>query len=151
MATDRRGASWLTRERLTTSKVDTDPKRYSGASPRELRTMRAAFGDEPQNPNLPKIDRKNLFKSLFTPGKQQKLSGRNWARQNVTGPVSDKLEDLSRRLPTYIGNIIKPDARRFAIRYGMSKSSGDYGSALAASDRRRRDIKRADKGIAKKY
>ena len=128
MATDRRGASWLRRERLTTSAVDVDPETYKKLLPEK-------------KSKLGKWYQKRSWRSHS--GAMKHTMKNNWIQRNITGPVSDVAE---KHAP-----FLYATGHDLARDYGMSEASGRYGTALQAKGQRSRKIRRADKGIARKY
>ena len=151
---DNKSVGWLRRERLTTSRIDTDPKTYKKLLPKKT----TKSGKWMQNRSW-----KNESSTMAHTFKN------NWINRNITGPdYIDKQTGPLRRsskknsllgaalsiLPLNPVTVFPPSgarARRFADRYGMSKAAARYGEAIDASSKRGRDIKRAEKNIADRY
>ena len=128
MATDRRGASWLRRERLTTSAVDVDPETYKKLLP----------------------EKKSILGKWF-----QRMGGKRMF--NLSGDEFRAMKGTMKANSTWVWPKEKKSVffhktgHDLARDYGMSEAAGRYGTALQAKAERSRKIRRADKGIARKY
>jgi hypothetical protein len=155
MATDRRGDSWLRRERLTTSHVDTNPETYKKLLPEK----KSKLGKWYQKRKWRKETA--LMQHAFGAEKQGGFE------RSAGGPAADYVESKARpiksaseRSPALRAALslltinpadITPSARKISDKFGTSDASARYGTALEVRNRRARDVRRADRLIGKKY